>query len=1005
MAIRQFKLDVNNSGILQSAGSPATWSDARNGAGVVAEATFPTGGYYGGPMWIYWHASLKKVGRLALTFDTSSLPADAVITRAAIKVAIALGYTQEEYDSLGMAGYLVEGNHNSPIQDSDFQSMLSQVTSDPTEITQAELSLSSPPTSDQLLVVDLSDEALGWVVPAGVTKFGVRPKCDLDNADPGQELLNSNVGLYNYSSAGNNISTDGYYSESVERRSAEVYGKAFGKGAWALEVEYTSETEDPDTVVPAYRWNYGLYPGSLNMYTDWVRDAYGFSAAGDLFEGTLTGLEPDQTYQYRLQSDTNNGGTLYLHTSDAPPDPPSLALEVALGQSVFSDPDTAEWTDISEALMAYQFRRGRKHELDKVEAGKAVFELDNSDGRFWRNNDDSDLYPYFKPLTLCRLKAIYDTVYTYPRFYGVLESVPHKWKQQAGFSPYAEVTAVDMFKSIAGCMLKGLGGTVGSWSDAGALTEDASSGTATVKVKTLYDSETEGCDLSRVKVGQTILIGDDNNVETNVVAAVTLDDEDYGLTLENNLANDYLTADHAFIRKFPAALSSVRMNDIILEIGWPAALTDIQTGLVTVAALQTPTGGTNALDHMHDVAAAESGSVLIADDGTLTFHNRDYRRSLNSSATFLDDGDDSQYADIAPTDDDDYIFNEARISSPTLQEQAVVDGEAQLLQGQRAWIEESSAISSPNDAFDKAYLTVKRYVDSAVRPMSLTVRPAASGEDLYPKALGYDIPTRLTVQLDSDTNPAKIGPDEAENLGEAHIESIEESWNPNDGITTVWGLWDVNQYMVFWANHTGYLGKTNQYPDTYGDCHDAATADEVHNDTDGLSQNVIRAGQANFWTISNDDDFDIWRGLLEFDTNDLGEDDVIDEAQVILYVGQPRKVTADFNLCLVGAGSVDTPVEAADYNTLMGQTTVLGEVAFATPAINSGWVVIPLNASGIAAIIWGDYTRFGLRSSNDISETSPGTGEKKQEWVEVRNSNTDYKPRLVVRLRKAGGNA
>ncbi len=73
-----------------------------------------------------------------------------------------------------------------------------------------------------------------------------------------------------------------------------------------------------------------------------------------------------------------------------------------------SDPnDTPIWEDVSGYVYSFSLRRGRQHELDRVEAGTAMVTLDNQDRRFDPSNADGPYYPNVVPMRRLQLAAAY----------------------------------------------------------------------------------------------------------------------------------------------------------------------------------------------------------------------------------------------------------------------------------------------------------------------------------------------------------------------------------------------------------------------------------------------------------------------------------------------------------------------------------------------------------------------------------------------------------------------
>jgi hypothetical protein len=665
---------------------------------------------------------------------------------------------------------------------------------------------------------------------------------------------------------------------------------------------------------------------------------------------------------------------------------PIKILELAFNQSIFTEAPT--WTDVSSDLMKLNVKRGRMHELDKVEAGTATFTLDNSDGNWWRNNTASTFYvaagaECVKPLTLIRYSATYDGT-TYRRFYGVVESFRHSWLGEKGYNPVVELNCVDLFKSLQRCKLQALTSTTGAHTNVGVIDDDVgASGQAGQKIIVLDNID----DINRLYAGQSLLIGDDaggGTYEYNYIASINYNT--LTLTMAVNLANTYTEGNNAYVKKFQLTTSAVRIDDILYEWGWPQSLRDIDIGGITVSRLVPPTGGTGALEHLLDVVEAESGLFFFAKDGKATFQNNTYRQALTSSATYTDSGSDSSYVEPELIDDDTLIYNEAHIAGDDITEQIVVNLTSQAEQGARAIVRTESLIFYDADAWDQAYNLVARFSDSFLRCADLLIYPDADPTVLYPQVLAYDISTRITFELDNMTeNPAEISRD-------YHIEGIEEAWSREEDLYQItWQLWDINQYQIVRAEHDGHIYGENA---VYAVTHDLAVG-TVQNDV-----GVVAVGQQNLG-VGIADDFWIFRGFLQFDTTGIIAADVL-SATILVKVYGYYVVDNQFYVIIVDPSTLVNPLVVTDYATLHGSTSAWGtSTLITTPDINTSFLQISLTQDAIDTINVAGTTKFGLRSNRDISATSPGTPGLKYEYISFYGVGSTFVPRLIVTYHQA----
>ena len=620
--------------------------------------------------------------------------------------------------------------------------------------------------------------------------------------------------------------------------------------------------------------------------------------------------------------------------------PNGLVLELAFGQSIFTVAPV--WTDITAELMELYIKRGRNHLLDKCEAGTAVFTLNNASGNWWRNNTAGAYYGTsgdVKPMTLVRLRYMYNGEYFL--YYGVAEGFEPGWlEQRGGFTPISTLSCADIMKCFAKYRIVNANP---------ALTADVTAGEGFA-----YVADTYG-----LVEGQTIRLYDDNNTENLIIQQVVPAIKCVIFT--TNIVHDYAMGDNAALKKWPAVVSGTRIHDIVLEIGWPLALTTIDTGTVTVIELTPAAGGNNALEELYATTEAEDGNIFIAAAGKLIFHDQDARTVApynTSQFTMIDDGTGYGFAHPELSDDDEFIYNEASISGDGIYEQVMVDSTAQAAQGPRAIARKNSQLYNDADAVRQCLMLVLRYKASTMRCKALHVLPDGDPENLYPIILGGELVTRMTLQINSTRNPAVINQ-------QHHIEGLTHRWSPRKGWRTAWQLWETARYRGYNTYHDGFLA--NNDDTSYAACHDAASASQpaYNDDAAGLNtgQWLIYAG-AIFMSAR------IERGVVEFDTNNILTTETIEEAYILVRAEAIYNTRA-WNLRLVSNYTVECPVEQSDYFLLKGaETAHATEIPAEAPA---GWKVFEVNALGIANMVKEGITRFGLRSDKDVNASDPGT--------------------------------
>lgn len=125
----------------------------------------------------------------------------------------------------------------------------------------------------------------------------------------------------------------------------------------------------------------------------------------------------------------------------------ATGVRIAFDSDPFDYPPV--WTDVSDDLVSFSTRRGRQHQLDRIEAGTASLLLDNADGNYWPDNAGGDYYPEVKIGKRLNLWAIYDGIF-YDLYTGFVRKWNPVWFSQEGqLHPGMQLECVDLQRNLA----------------------------------------------------------------------------------------------------------------------------------------------------------------------------------------------------------------------------------------------------------------------------------------------------------------------------------------------------------------------------------------------------------------------------------------------------------------------------------------------------------------------------------------------------------------------------
>lgn len=134
---------------------------------------------------------------------------------------------------------------------------------------------------------------------------------------------------------------------------------------------------------------------------------------------------------------------------------PVLTLRVAFA----SDPMDAVpvWTTITGDVRRIHIKRGRNHELNRMEAGSMSLELRNFHGNYWPFNAGGAYSPNVLPGKRINLFAVYNAV-TYHLFTGFFEDYNPTWLYEGtGLLPIIQPKCYDLINNLANYDLNNAG--------------------------------------------------------------------------------------------------------------------------------------------------------------------------------------------------------------------------------------------------------------------------------------------------------------------------------------------------------------------------------------------------------------------------------------------------------------------------------------------------------------------------------------------------------------------
>ena len=411
-----------------------------------------------------------------------------------------------------------------------------------------------------------------------------------------------------------------------------------------------------------------------------------------------------------------------------------------------------------------------------------------------------------------------------------------------------------------------------------------------------------------------------------------------------------------YIVGWPLEFTGQRIEHVLDDLTGASYPRDLDTGITYVQATKS-LDGLNAMQHSFDVALSEPGSLFVAPDGKLTFHDRNYRLVTNyAPAVTIGDTptDNIRWAECdGPKSGDTYIYNRISVQRDGGVVQMAEDAASQTSYGTRDYEEKGILADTDLSAQVRALSLLPRYKDPMLRIPSISFYPFGATRPYY--LFNADIDSRVQVRV----TPAGL-------LKQFYVDGVNHDWSASSphAWRTTWQLSpaDHQTYLVQ-ASNTGYYY-----------CHDAMYS-AAH---DATQTGVGDTHQYTAWLVGNSypiSDYQIERAGLVFPCA-LNPSLTLLAAYVFILPSSIDTAGGNFDLTLVSGADLGDTLNVWDYGDLLSATTPFGSINTADLRAGVGveqWVVIPLNAAGLAAITMGVHVRFGVRHSGDIANSVPAS--------------------------------
>lgn len=124
----------------------------------------------------------------------------------------------------------------------------------------------------------------------------------------------------------------------------------------------------------------------------------------------------------------------------------TIVCRIAFSTAPFAASPT--WSDVSSDVIHCMIRRGRQHELDRMEAGTAQVRLLNISGDYWPDNASGSYYPNVKPVKRINIRATYNDQ-TYDLYTGFIEDWQPNFILKPIKGPVMDLPCSDLIKNLS----------------------------------------------------------------------------------------------------------------------------------------------------------------------------------------------------------------------------------------------------------------------------------------------------------------------------------------------------------------------------------------------------------------------------------------------------------------------------------------------------------------------------------------------------------------------------